>query len=58
MPITPSQGKTTTILVVAFLFVILGAVYFKAESGAASVVTMAGEKSIASYKAEVETRAR
>ncbi len=56
MPLKPAQGKTTRILLVAFLLVILSAVYLRAESGASSVVTMAGEKSIASYKAEVEAK--
>lgn len=53
MPITPSHGRTTVVLIAAFIFVVLGAIYFKAESGSVAAVTMAGEKSLASYKEEV-----
>ncbi|MFA6050710.1 MAG: hypothetical protein WC761_05980 [Candidatus Paceibacterota bacterium] len=57
MPITPSHGRTTVVLIAAFIFVVLGAIYFKAESGSVAAVTMAGEKSLASYKAEMEAKA-
>jgi hypothetical protein len=54
MPITPSHGKTTVVLIAAFIFVVLGTIYFKAKGGSVAAVTMAGEKSLASYKAEME----
>lgn len=56
MPLSPQQGKTVTVLLLTFVFVVLGAVYFKAESGASSVITMSGEKSLAIYKTEVARR--
>jgi len=56
MQIAPSKGRSTSILIAVFIFVFLGALYFKAESTASSPVTMAGEKDLAIYKVEVAER--
>ncbi len=53
MPLTPSKGRTTMILFIAFLIVFLSAIYFKAGQSAEPAVTMAGEKSLSNYKSEI-----
>lgn len=56
MQIGPRKGRVATVLIICFIFTALYSIYFRIEDGAVSVITMAGEKAIASYQEEVSMK--